>query len=359
MLSRTHLIAVLFFWMLLACNLSGSVNPTFTPQAITPPPTATDFDVPTQTPTNTPQPTATNRSPVQQVPTAILPHVCNPRLDWQNIYSVNAGDTLGKIAGRVNSSVEELTIANCLANPNQLMVGQNLRVPRLPQATATAPIPTPYDRTLRILSFVRTSSYPPMLEWRTENAEKVLIYLSDSNGENRLLGTYDPNSSIPAPTTAGVATFRLTMRDVYGNDVIGSNGLPVYAIAQVSGGDPQGEPECPVASEGGAGTIDVAPLDASWSSCQFVKGGNQSITLSWTNMPSNIFSIEYWFMPTSGDCSVAVHGNPNVIATDMNLSDGVNPTWQVGLQSCAGLLYAYGYGEGTSVDSALRPLVIR
>lgn len=198
-----------------------------------------------------------------------------------------------------------------------------------------------------------------MLEWRTQHAGKVLVYVSDSTGENRLLGTYDPNSSIPAPVTSGVATFRLTMRDVYGNDVIGPNGLPVYAIAQSSGGNPQGEPECPQSTTGGTGTIEINPIEASWSSCYFVKGGNQTVTLSWANIPANTFSIEYWFVPTSGGCDGAVHGNPDVVTSDLNVSDGVDPTWVVGYSSCAGLLYAYGYGEGSSFESKQRPIVIR
>ena len=351
---QKNLITILTVIILLACNMTATIS-TQTPQVIPSATVAIATARATDTPTATLQPTPTDG--FSQVATAVLPPVCNPRMDWQ-FYTVIAGDTLGSIANRVNSTVTDLTIANCLANPNNLMVGQQIRVPRLPQATITPPIPTPFDRTPRILSFIRTSSYPPMLEWRTEHAGQVLIYISDSTGENRLLGTFDPNSSTPAPITSGVTTFRLTMRDVSGNDVIGPNGLPVYAIAQTSGGNPQPEPECPLSSTVGTGMIDVTPIEASWSSCIFLSSV-QSVTLSWANMPVGVRSIEYWFLPTDGTCGGAVQGNPNVIATDMDVSDGVNATWLVGLTDCAGLLYAFGYTEGASFDSGQRPVVIR
>ena len=350
---QKKLIIILFALMSLACNMTAKVStqtPQLIPSATVAIATAKAMDTPTLQPTPTDRP-----SPIS---TAVLPPICNPWLDWQ-FYTVVAGDTLGSIANRVNSTTTDLTIANCLANPNDLMVGQQIRVPRLPQATITSPIPTPFDQTPRILSFIRTSGYPPMLEWRTEHAGKVLIYVSDSTGENRLLGTFDPNSSTPAPITSGVATIRLTMKDGNGNDVMGPNGLPVYAIAQVSGGNPQPEPECPLSSPVGSGMVDVAPIEASWSSCIFIKGASQEVTLSWANMPLGVGSIEYWFLPISGTCGGAVHGNPNVVASDLNTQDGVNPTWLVGLNDCAGLLYAFGYTEGTSFDSGERPIVIR
>lgn len=161
-----------------------------------------------------------------------------------------------------------------------------------------------------------------------QQAAKVLIYVSNSTGENRLLGTYDPNSSILIPVTSGITTFRLTMRDSNGEDIIGPNGLPVYAIVQFSGGNPQQELECPLADNSGTGMIDVEPLDASWSSCYFLND-DQTVTLSWTNIPGNVHSIEYWFMPTAGDCNGAIHGSADVITIDKNRSDAIHAFWQL------------------------------
>ncbi|MCU0480570.1 MAG: LysM peptidoglycan-binding domain-containing protein [Anaerolineae bacterium] len=57
---------------------------------------------------------------------------CSPRTDWQP-YEVARNDNLTGIANRFNTTVAELTQANCLANPNRLVRGQVLYVP--PQLT--------------------------------------------------------------------------------------------------------------------------------------------------------------------------------------------------------------------------------
>ncbi|MDX2076587.1 MAG: LysM domain-containing protein [bacterium] len=61
---------------------------------------------------------------------------CAPRSDWQT-YIVVRNDNLSGIATRFNTTVAELTQANCLANPNRLIRGQSLFVP--PQLTPSAP----------------------------------------------------------------------------------------------------------------------------------------------------------------------------------------------------------------------------
>lgn len=346
---RKYCALLMAITVLIACNMTSNLNSTPTPTN-TPPPAPSETPALTATATVTPSAT---RQPATAFPTAQLPPACNPRTDWL-LYSVVAGDTLGTIAAQVNSTVNELAVANCLANPNAISVGQQLRVPRLPQQ-----IPTPYDQTPRILTFIRTSSYPPMLEWRTENVGEVLIYVSDSMGENRLYGVFGPNASAPAPTTTGVATYRLTIRDKSGKDVIGPNGLPVYAIAQTSGGGNGGsELDCPSASNFGSGIVDVTPIDASWSRCLFVNS-NQLVTLSWTDMPQSIQRIEYYFIPMVGACNGAALGNPNVVTSDLNTADGTSATWFVGLEPCAGVLYAFGYPPTGLIESQQRPFVIR
>lgn len=57
---------------------------------------------------------------------------CTPRTNWP-VYTVKAGDTLFGIAQATGSTVAELTYANCLPNPNIIVTGQKLYVPRLPQ----------------------------------------------------------------------------------------------------------------------------------------------------------------------------------------------------------------------------------
>lgn len=78
----------------------------------------------THTPTTAPTTTATNTE-----------EPCEVKTEW-DIYSVQRGDNLVTIANRTGSTIAELTEANCLANPNRLLVGQELHVPDLPP-TAT------------------------------------------------------------------------------------------------------------------------------------------------------------------------------------------------------------------------------
>lgn len=64
---------------------------------------------------------------------------CNVRSDWP-IYTVTGGDTLSDIAARTGSTPGDLSLANCLSNPDSIFPGQQLRVPRQPvpkQASVT------------------------------------------------------------------------------------------------------------------------------------------------------------------------------------------------------------------------------
>lgn len=64
---------------------------------------------------------------------------CSVRADWP-IYVVAQGDTLFSIARRFNTTVGELTQANCL-NTNRILVGQQLRVPPGASTATSTSIP--------------------------------------------------------------------------------------------------------------------------------------------------------------------------------------------------------------------------
>lgn len=74
---------------------------------------------------------------------------CTVRTDWFT-YTVLGGDTLGNIAQRANTTTQNLTIGNCLTNPNLIVPEQRIYVPNvpvaasaIPQSTATPPtVPT-------------------------------------------------------------------------------------------------------------------------------------------------------------------------------------------------------------------------
>lgn len=85
--------------------------------------------IPTAQPTQASQPTATTAATLAATPS------CSVRADWPTI-TVAAGETLASIARRVGSTVDELSRANCLSNPNAIQAGQTLRVPvAIPPAT--------------------------------------------------------------------------------------------------------------------------------------------------------------------------------------------------------------------------------
>ncbi|MEZ4672450.1 MAG: LysM peptidoglycan-binding domain-containing protein [Anaerolineae bacterium] len=72
---------------------------------------------------------------------------CTPRSDWTITYAVQPGNTLAQIAQAAGISLNELAEANCIADVNRIISGQQLRVPRtvvLPTATPGAsPTPAP------------------------------------------------------------------------------------------------------------------------------------------------------------------------------------------------------------------------
>jgi LysM repeat protein len=117
--------------LLAACNLgAGTVQePTEVVQFSTSTPTQQVFTTSTSAPSSTPRPTNTPQSSSNGGGTiATIAPSCVVRGDWQT-YTVVSGDTLGSIARRANTTINNLVSGNCLANPNLLNVGQVLRVP--------------------------------------------------------------------------------------------------------------------------------------------------------------------------------------------------------------------------------------
>ena len=155
---------MVFSLILTACNLAeGSVQePTEVVLLTTSTPTQQVFTTSTVAPSSTPRPTNTPQTS-SGGSTVVLPPSCVPRSDWQT-YTVSSGDTLGAIARRANTSIQNLITGNCLANPNLLTVGQVLRVPNavvpptVPPTITTQPQPQPqgcqyYDTTGNLQAF--------------------------------------------------------------------------------------------------------------------------------------------------------------------------------------------------------------
>lgn len=133
------LVALALLMASLACNLTGadetSSSPTQpvlignnNPAALTATAIKQSQQFPTPTPTFAPTSTTSGGGVVQPS--------CTPRTDWPT-YQVVSGDTVSSLALRTDTTIEALVAANCLANANQLSVGQVLRVPKTPRALPT------------------------------------------------------------------------------------------------------------------------------------------------------------------------------------------------------------------------------
>jgi LysM repeat protein len=70
----------------------------------------------------------------------VVPTACVARADWNFSYTIQTGDTLFKVAQSFGLSVADLQQGNCIADANQITVGQVIRVPR--QLVTAAPQPT-------------------------------------------------------------------------------------------------------------------------------------------------------------------------------------------------------------------------
>jgi LysM repeat protein len=94
-----------------------------------------------------PTPTAViivaTEEPDSNTPTATPPVTtsCTPRADWTITYFVVTGDTMASIARRTNSTVSALAAGNCILNPDNIVVGQALRVPRVPSSQLPPTVP--------------------------------------------------------------------------------------------------------------------------------------------------------------------------------------------------------------------------
>ena len=101
---------------------------TFPPSIPTPaPPTETAL-IPTG---NSPQPSS---SP-SETPTT---EVCGPPPGWVT-HTVRSGDTLFTISTATDTPVAQLQQANCLGDSTQIITGQKLHVPKLPEFPTTTP----------------------------------------------------------------------------------------------------------------------------------------------------------------------------------------------------------------------------
>ncbi|MFQ3566948.1 MAG: LysM peptidoglycan-binding domain-containing protein [Aggregatilineales bacterium] len=105
----------------LACNLTTNPpTPTMRPST----------EIPIFIPSITPLP-GSEAVPLPGLPIEGANPNCPPPPNWIP-YTVEPGDSMGLLAQQTNSTINELAAANCLADPNQIYVGQVLYLPRPP-----------------------------------------------------------------------------------------------------------------------------------------------------------------------------------------------------------------------------------
>lgn len=164
-------------------------------QTLRPPPTfepATRTPAPTLTPTITLTPTLNLAGAIPglhglETPTPSTTPGCVPRKDWKLRYTVQRNDALARIADRYSTSVQELVAANCLTDPNVIVIGQELRVPgdTQPVQPAVECVPwevlTPIDGTMAIPGEGQLT-----FNWRGPRVDHNLIRVIKPDG-----GTYE------------------------------------------------------------------------------------------------------------------------------------------------------------------------
>lgn len=118
--------------------LLPTVTPPPQPTASLRPPPTFEPPTPTPMPSHTPTVAPTSTPPELEVvpglhgletPTPTSTPGCTLRADWPLVYEVQVGDALDNIAARYGTNRWEMTDANCLQNPDEIYIGQKLRVP--------------------------------------------------------------------------------------------------------------------------------------------------------------------------------------------------------------------------------------
>lgn len=138
-------------------------------------------------------------------------------------YQINRGDTLYKIAKAFGSSVQEITAANGLANPNLLQIGQKIRIP-VEQGSIQLPVSAKGDLPLikKVLTTTLTA-YTPGFESTgktPDHPEYGITYSGVKAVEGRTIAV-DP-STIPLGSTVYIDGVGIRTAEDTGGAIRGS-----------------------------------------------------------------------------------------------------------------------------------------
>jgi len=125
------------------------------------------------------------------------------------IYSIRSGDTLSKVAQRFNTTVDKITQANNIRDPNKIQVGQRLTIPdSFQSAPPSAPRTSSYT--------VKSGDTLAAIAKRYGTTSSALARANNISNPNRIsVGQkltvpagdgFDPRPSTPAPSTPAPST---------------------------------------------------------------------------------------------------------------------------------------------------------
>jgi LysM repeat protein len=166
-------------------------TPTTDP-TITSSPTKTETAVKTSSPklTQTQDTTTLTISPPTEtnIPTtAPTATTCSVREDWLGVYTIQRGDTLGRIAQQFDLNLEELQEANCIADANRIRVGQVLRLPTSvfnDVPTARPPSRTPSGVDFRAEQTTLQAGQCTTIRWDVDNVSAIYFEEEATTGHN-------------------------------------------------------------------------------------------------------------------------------------------------------------------------------
>jgi len=376
--------------MALACDLSPSV-PTLVPVPTLASPTlfigstesfgaTLTLAAPFITATDIPQ-----ISVATQVPQA--PIACSYPANWA-VYTVQAGDTLGTIAQRAQTTIDQLMSANCLSNPDLISVGQALHVPNALATRVTVTPAAPNNATVGAIAIspsilvngvYQVAAGPITLTAiGVQGVTRVTFYFQQTNTpQSQPIGTDNNPTNGTATVTSSIQNVGVTGTIVafgYGNNFVqvqggyisvafvnrgGATILPTLTTTAIP-------PVNPVAT-----ATPTATSNASATTTLTATSTNTSLPLSFgalTISPAPTANGVYLLSP--GTVTLTVNGVQNVpqvffyfqatgsttrqlITVTNNPSGGVaTGYWRVPAAPFSGTIVAVGNAIGGSVTSA-------
>ena len=317
---RAALPLVFLLMAALACSLStgddagGNAPPVQTP-------IFTAFPTPFAWPTATLIPTI---PPTPVPPTATA---CSRYTAWPQ-YTVIAGDTLGNIAQRAGTTIQQLAAANCLADTNLIYVGQQLYVPqipatRVPGPTATftsAPNAPVFGQAITASQHWRDSAGQAVTYYQTvrvtvgevTNADSVSFFVTGTTGGAAAYIGQDRDPwdgafvdyTFPTP---GTYTFQAAAENEFTRINSG-----IFTVRYDPNFVPPGSHQF--------NTLAFAPTVSTSGGWTTLRTGT-AVTITWPDAPGGAARVDFYLTPTGGAA--------RIIGSDANPLDGAAITWTV------------------------------